>query len=135
MAEFQIPVAFDAGIGRQTPFVAGNERIDHSVSEFRLSIKYVEGDSQSPGNCFRVSGTVALCSRKQAHHGTDAGVSTALHQVGGNRTVHTAAHGDQSLVFRHGLTSFSGFCLEVYQRRSGKSMEMHSLADGKSYKK
>jgi hypothetical protein len=114
--EFQMAVAGDAGVWGQTGFVIPNKCIHDLLPERFFGIKNVEGDTQpvSYGSGIfgviqaaagAVLGIVQEITGEHFHHGTGTFPAGLAQQMGGNRTVYTAAHGNH---YFHVGTSFHG---------------------------
>ena len=107
-AEFQLPVADDAGIGGGAGFVAADKVLQNPVPELGLKIKYFKGHIQALRNTagvFRIV-MVAFSLCVKAHGNACTGDSGAFCQIGGDRTVHTAAHADQGFSCFHSHPPF-----------------------------
>ena len=116
MVKFQIPIAVDAGIGSNAAFVAADKFRNDLFMEFCFCVENMKGHPQLPGDApgifhivqraagacfFRVGNFIVV----QPHGGSHAVISCFQHQIGGNRAVHAAAHGYQSLLFCHCCSS------------------------------
>ena len=109
-AEFQSPVANDAGIGCAACFISADKRLYDSLPEVVRLIQNIEGDLQTVSH---IPGILYGCGRHMTgqlraaklHNGTGALIACFLHQPGDHRAVNTAAHGDQR--FFHSGTSIS----------------------------
>ena len=126
LAEFQIAVAVDAGVGGAAGIIGVHKFIDDVGVEFLGEIEYIVGNAHPPGHA---AGVLHIVQRAaglgpvgglhlpgvQPHGGADALEARLLHQQRGHRAVHAAAHSDQSLHIP------ASFCLRVYQGPGGMS--------------
>jgi hypothetical protein len=122
-AEFQMPVAFDTGIGGQSGFVAGDEISDDLTMEIVLKIKYMEGNAHSVRNSLCIPYVIFGIGAIQFHSAANTGISLLLKHMGSNAAVHTAAHSNKNRIVIHSNLSFdssiSGAVRKVNSGRNG----------------
>ena len=114
--KFQIPVAVNAGIGGQAPFIAVGEFAHDLPVKILGKIKGVVPDAELRGYRTGVlhifQGAAGAFFRGvvvQAHGGADALVARLLHQKGSHRAVHAAAHADERTHIVHKMSSKVSF--------------------------
>ena len=103
--EADMPVAFQAGVGRVAAAVSLDEEVDDFAAEDLARVQHVEGNVEAVGDAARirhlarraaavVNATVHGGLGPEAHHHADNFVALALQEGRGHGTVHTAAEGD-----------------------------------------
>ena len=110
LVELHDPVAVDAGIGGAARLIGAHKFLNDGLPEVHGKIQNFIGNVQLKGhggrivNVFLRAAGVKLPQADvliavQAHGGPHAVVPPTLHQAGGYRTVHAAAHGDEGFCF------------------------------------
>ena len=106
-AEFQLPVAVDAGVGRAACAVLRHEFVHDAAPEPRRLVEHIKAHTQPGGRLPRVlrivgGAAAAVLVGRQLQHGSVALIALLHQQRGGGRAVHTAGHGYQHLfLFAH----------------------------------
>ena len=106
-AEFQLPVAVDAGVGRAPRAVLRYEFVHDAAPEPRRLVEHIKAHTQPGGRLpciLRIVGgaAAAVLVGRQLQHGSVALIALLHQQRGGGRAVHAAGHGHQHLfLFAH----------------------------------
>ena len=105
LPEFQIPVAVDAGIGRQAAFVTGGELLHHRRPKGILEVEHPVGNPQPEGRrpgvlhvlqgAARPAAESRVPAVKELHGAARAVIAPPLQQESGSGRVNAAAHRDQ----------------------------------------
>ena len=110
LAEFQIPVAVDAGIGGAALIIGVHEFVHDLPVEFLGEVEHIVPDAQpvghTPGILHIVQGAAGFPTLGgsdlaviQPHGGSDTFIACFLHQKSRHGAVHSAAHSNQRFHF------------------------------------
>ena len=109
-SKFDMAIADDAGVGRESCLICRNKAVDDAAFEGLLKVEHMMGDADACGNGFGV-GDIAVnfahsrcrVGRRtgEAHGGAHTVISLLFEKEGGYTRVDAATHGNEYAPFGH----------------------------------